>query len=61
MDKDFYHPEDFKRTWDYDSKLDAYKYFLRDNNLNRYSRDYDKWEDKQRREHGENINGQNGE
>ncbi len=42
------HPDDKEGNWDYDSMPDLQEYFEKDGgNLDRFNKDYDKWEEKQ--------------
>ncbi|MCT6515422.1 hypothetical protein N0B30_22600 (plasmid) [Bacillus subtilis] len=41
------HPDDPEGNWDYNSCPDIEEYFDRDGNLDRYDKDYDKWEEEQ--------------
>lgn len=41
------HPNDSNGNWDYDTQPNIEEYFKDDGNLDRYDKDYDKWEEKQ--------------
>lgn len=47
MSNEHYHPNDPEGNFDYDSQPNPEEYFREDGNLDRFDKDYDKWEDDQ--------------
>ena len=49
-----YHPDDPNGDYDYNSMPDVEEYFNKYGNLERYDKDYDKWEIKQKLKSNQN-------